>query len=142
MKRGKTPNAIVPSRVAGVTLVELMVAVVIVAVLAAIAYPSYRNFTAKGNRAAAQAFMMDVANREKQYLLDARQYIAVANNSAFSGALNVSVPSEVSKFYQVSVGTAATPPSFTVTATAQGTQVSDGDLQLTSDGTKTPSTKW
>jgi type IV pilus assembly protein PilE len=129
-------------RATGVTLMELMIVIVIIGILAAIGYPSYLNHVRKSNRAAAQAFMMDVANREKQYILDARQYIAVANNDVFPAALNMSVPTDVSRFYRMSVTTTATPPSFTVTATAQGSQVADGNLELRSDGTKLPTNKW
>ena len=62
------------SKQMGFSLIELMIAVVIVGVLAAVAFPSYQNYIVKSNRAAAQAFMVDAASREKQYLLDARSY--------------------------------------------------------------------
>src|SRR2546430_1240950 len=58
----------------GFTLIELMITVVVIAILAAIAYPSYQDHLRKGRRASAQAFMVDAANRQQQYLLDARNY--------------------------------------------------------------------
>lgn len=127
----------------GFSLIELMIAVVIVGILAAVAIPSYQNYVIKGNRAAAQAFMSDVANREKQYLLDARSYLSVADNSGFS-ALGMSVPGDVSRHYTVSVSApAATPPAFTITATPTSSQqTADGALTLTSEGAKTPADKW
>lgn len=127
----------------GFTLIELMVTVVIVGILAAIAYPSYRDYVVRSNRSATQAFMLEIANREKQYLLDSRQYVTVADNNAFPGALNLSVPAEVSRFYTLSVtASAGPPPSFIVNATAIGSQASDGNLSLADTGTKSPSNKW
>lgn len=127
----------------GFSLIELMIAVVVVGILAAVAFPSYQNYVIKSNRAAAQAFMVDAASREKQYLLDARSYVSVADNSGFT-ALGMTVPSDVSKHYTIAISApAATPPSFTVTATPTSSQqTDDGALTLTSDGTKGPSGKW
>ena len=120
-----------------------MIAVVIVGILAAVAFPSYQNYIVKSNRAAAQAFMVDAASREKQYLLDARAYLAVADNAAFTN-LGMTVPSDVSKHYAIAISApAATPPSFTITATPTSSQqTADGALTLTSDGTKGPGGKW
>ena len=42
----------------GVTLVELLIAVMIIGVLSAIAYPSYQNYVLKGHRTAAKADLM------------------------------------------------------------------------------------
>ena len=53
----------------GFTLLELMIVVAIVGILASIAYPSYMDHVRKGNRAKAQAFLMDVAQRQQNYLL-------------------------------------------------------------------------
>jgi len=115
-----------------------MIAVVIVGILAAVAFPSYQNYVVKSNRAAVQAFMMDVENRQKQYLLDARSY------TADLATLGMAAPSDVSNFYTVAIAASATPPAFEIRATpAVGTrQEADGELTLHSDGTKTPADKW
>ena len=54
------------NRVRGFTLIELMIAVAIIGILVAVAYPSYQGQVRKANRAAAQQFMLDVAMREQQ----------------------------------------------------------------------------
>ena len=120
----------------GFTLVELMIAVAIIGILASIAIPSYVEYVKKGRRASAQSHLMDIAQRQQQYLLDARTYAASLTT------LGVTTPTDVANYYTIQVNVADAPPSFTITATAQGTQVSDGNLTLDSTGAKTPVGKW
>lgn len=120
----------------GFTLVELMIVVAIVGILASIAIPSYVEYVKKGRRAAAQSHLMEIAQREQQYLLDARTYAASLTT------LGITTPTDVANYYTIQVNVADAPPSFTITATAQGTQTSDGNLTLDSTGAKTPTGKW
>jgi len=131
----------------GFSLLELMTAVVVVGILAAIAIPSYQNSVIKAHRRSAQTFLMDVAQKEAQYFLDARAYKPVTGNGNFASALNVSIPADVSSFYTVVVATTAVagqPPTFTATATpiAGTKQASDVTLTLDNTGAKTPADKW
>jgi type IV pilus assembly protein PilE len=124
----------------GFSLIELMIVVGAVAILAAIVWPSYQNYVLRANRSAAQQFMLDIANREEQYMLDARSY--AAGMTALS-TLNMTVPTTVIPYYTISVADVAGPPvGYTITATATGTQSVDGNLTLDSIGAKTPSNKW
>jgi type IV pilus assembly protein PilE len=123
----------------GFTLIELIITVAIVGILASIAYPSYTNSLRKSNRSAAQSVLMDIAQRQSQYLVENRSY------AASTSAVNVTVPSKVSSTYTITVtNSAGPPPSFTATATpiAGTNQVSDGVLTINNTGTKTPSNKW
>lgn len=129
----------------GFTLIELLIVVAVIGILAGIAYPSYTQYVVKSNRATAQAFMISVANRQEQYLLDARAYAEAADGASLVTNLKMSVPSEVSRHYGVAVAhVASNPRTFLITATpvTGGVQVADGVLTLNHLGTKTPSDKW
>ncbi len=53
----------------GITLIELMIVVVIFSILAAISYPSYREFSARAKRNEAKAALLQIAtNQERAYL--------------------------------------------------------------------------
>lgn len=126
----------------GFSLIEVMVAVAIIAIIAAVAYPSYLEYLKKGRRASAQTFMMEIANKQSQYLLDARNYavggdVTAITNSAPTG-LGLTIPSDVSPYYDLRVdpAVATTPPSYTIVATPKGTQASDGELTLDYTGAK------
>jgi len=127
-----------PGKQSGFTLIELMITVAIIGILTAIAFPSYQEYVKRGNRAAAQSEMMDIASRQQQYFLANRSY------ASSTSALNYSLPAAVSARYTAAIAAdnSATPPTFTITFTATGTQVSDGDLTLNSQGAKTPAAKW
>ena len=127
---------------AGFTLIELMVVIAIIGILAAVALPSYQQYLIRGHRAAAQSQMMDIANREQQYILSNRVYTATGAD------LGYSLPSDVGARYSYSItADNGSPPSFTITFTPKvGTpQASDGILVLTSEGVKTragDASKW
>jgi type IV pilus assembly protein PilE len=131
----------------GFTLIELMITVAVVGILAAIAYPSYQKYLVKSRRASAQATLMDIAQRQQQYLLDARGY------APDLATLNVTPPTNVSSVYTITIcQTAAspcvapggTPPTFAAIATpiAGTAQANDATLSITNTGVKSPSTFW
>lgn len=125
----------------GFTLTELMITVAVVSILVGIAVPSYRQYVIRGNRSAAQSVMMDIANREQQFLLANRRYA----DKATLESNGYTLPPEVSANYTWNVVANTDPPSFVITFTGIGAQATDNSpqpLTLTSSGEKTPEDKW
>jgi type IV pilus assembly protein PilE len=138
-------------RAGGFTLIELMIVVIILGILGAIAYPSYSQYVKRGHRSAAQQLMMKIASRQEQYMLDARSYTAALTGA---GSINLAGTEEsytctaaqcANAFYTITVAApGGTPPTYTITATATGTQASFTPVPLTLDnlGTKAPLVDW
>jgi type IV pilus assembly protein PilE len=125
----------------GFTLIELMIVVAVIALLASIAIPSYRQYVIRANRSAAQSAMMDIANRQQQFLLANRAYADKAALEASGYAL----PAEVSSNYSWAVNLPVdVTPRFVITLTplAGSGQASDVTLTLDEQGRKTPPEKW
>jgi type IV pilus assembly protein PilE len=72
----------------GFTLVELIVAMVILATLAAIAIPSYNQYVLKSHRTEAKAALMDAASLEERYFSTSNLY----TNSALQLGYGVAGP--------------------------------------------------
>ena len=124
---------------AGFTLIELMIAVAVVAILTVISLPSYAEFVKRGTRADAQAFLMEIALRQQQRVVDRRAYAATL------GDLGLALPQSLAGKYTVSMSApVVVPPTFTLTAAPQGGQSSEGcgALTLTSTGERSPARCW
>ena len=128
-------------RTKGFSLIELMIAIAIIGVLLRLALPGYQKYVARTNRTEATQFLVDLANRQQQYLMDARQYATSLT------ALNITaVPTRFGESYDLTITTAAgPPPTFTLTATPKGAQAKqDGTTAITIDekGNRAPADKW
>lgn len=120
-------------RIRGFTLIEIMIVVVVIAALAAIGFPSYRDHIARGQRSQGQQFLIDVAQREEQFLLDRRQYTDVLGN----GGLNMTQPAMKYDAPTITL-VAGPPPGFVVCMNpTNGSNLaarSDGTICINSQG--------
>ena len=103
----------------GFTLIEVMITVAVVAILAAVALPSYFEYVTRSKLVEAKSNLSDMRTRMEQYFLDNRSYpnncIPAASGPA--GAGNIYLPASA-KFFTVTC--ALTPTTYTVTATGIG----------------------
>lgn len=96
----------------GFTLVEMMIVVVIMAIIASIAVPSYQNNIRKANRADGMDMALEVAQRMERCFTAYSAY----NNANCPTAATTSTKGH----YSIAVSAAAS--AFTVTATASSNQ--------------------
>jgi len=126
----------------GFTLIELMITLAIVAILAAIAYPSYREQVARGRRSEAQIALLDAAQwMERQYTLGNR-YDQKADGTAIDAAALPSLSARTQAAYTLAFASGQpTASAFTLTMAPKGPMTGDrcGTFELSNRGEKTVS---
>lgn len=132
----------------GLTLIELMIAVAITAILASLAYPSYEGHVRKGRRATAQAALQELAAKQHQFLLDQRRYARRCDTCTAAekaSEIPYAPPQALAGFYTLhaNVPDAAYLPAstnFAVSAVPSEAMAARGEATLSIDqrGQKTP----
>ena len=130
----------------GLTLIELMIVVTIVAILSAFAYPSYERYVIKSKRSIAQNALLQVADRQQQFFMDNKRFAADITDLGFpadpyvvddDGA--VTVAGDTDAVYSLSLSN-VTATTWTVTAAPLHGQLSRdtycGNLTITHTGAK------
>jgi type IV pilus assembly protein PilE len=109
------------------TLIELMIVVVVVAILASIAVPGYRNHVLRTHRVEARTALLDLAAaQEKFYLVNNTYATGLQLTTAPPGGLGLPATTE-NGWYTLAIADGASAAGFSATATAAGTQTADAD---------------
>ena len=125
----------------GFTLIELMITVAIVAILAAVALPSYRNYFIRAARVQAQTELLELASMQEKIYLNSNAYtanVATAYTGTAAGGLGRTSGTTQDARYVLSLTLGTGSQSFVLTATpGAGTQqVGDGNLSISENGQK------
>ena len=138
-------------KVGGFTLIELMVALVIISILAMVAYPAYQNNIARARRADAQGDLMSLANvMERQFTANSTYMGAGTVDIDGDGNGDTGAPATFSPtspaagggqpIYTLTIAPAPAPTQTTYTLVATpipgGPQATDGILTLTQAGVR------
>ncbi len=144
----KTPRLASPRplrrRLTGFTLIELMVTVAIVAILAAIAYPSYRNYVIRGQLVSATNGLSALRANMERFFQDNRTYVTTGT---FVSPCTVAGLTSGNFSLTCTGSGAPTATTYTLSATGQaGTNVAgftftvdQNNVQLTTVGSPAPS---
>jgi type IV pilus assembly protein PilE len=133
----------------GMTLIELMVVVAIVAIVFALAFPSYERYVVRTKRTVAQNALLQVADRQQQFFMDNKQFAANLTNLGFNANPFVvddqgsaTVATDDDAVYSVTLSN-VTQTTWTATAAPLQGQLSRdtecGSLSITQAGTKASS---
>ena len=112
----------------GFTLIELMIVVVIIGILAAIAYPSYTQYLIKTNRVDAQTEMVKVAALLQKYRVLNSTYLKADGTSLTLDDLGVSsnYPDSVKPMYSLTLSNVSA-GTWTLTATPKANTIQTGN---------------
>lgn len=130
----------------GVTLIELMIVVVIIAIISAFAYPSYTQFIVRAKRTAGTSMLLQIADRQQQFFMDNKRFAADLTRLGYAGNTvmidedgAVVADGDADRIYNIGI-TAVTATTYTLTAAPQLVQAYKdtkcGSLTLTEAGVK------
>ncbi len=138
----------------GITLIELMIVVAVVAILAGVAYPAYTDQMTKTRRSDGHAALLEAMSRQEKFYTNNNTYTTSLSNLTYGVDGNGKADSP-ENYYKISaracgVNTCntATPQPINscieILAEPQGSQAGDGNLSYDSRGAKCPpnSGKW
>lgn len=119
----------------GFTLIELLITIVIVGILASVAYPSYRDNVRQANRSEAIAELQSLLAAQERYFLQNREYADDLTELGFASA-TLSIDNYAIQARACSDAGADIDMSLCgeIIASATGDQENDGDIVMNSIG--------
>ena len=83
MTGGQRMQAKLMHTMRGITLIELMIVVVIIGIMAVVAYPNYREFAARAKRNEAKAALLQIATNQERFYLQNNSYTCLMTRLGF-----------------------------------------------------------
>jgi type IV pilus assembly protein PilE len=128
----------------GFTLIELLIVVVVVAILAGIAVPSYRAYVLRSHRVEGKSALLAVATAQEKFYLQNNRY-ALDDERADAPPTGLGIPDDTENGWysiEVEVDDEDDPQAWSATVTAKGDQADDtscAEMTLTSTGSRSAS---
>ena len=117
----------------GFSLIELMIAVGVIGVLAAIAIPSYTQYAIRSSRQAAQSELVILASIQEKIYLNSNAYasnVIAPYSGSFSGGLGVTSGKSRDGKYMFSVTVSSATYTLIATPTIGSSQSEDGTISI------------
>jgi type IV pilus assembly protein PilE len=138
-KIGCAMNTFFSKRIKGFTIIELMIVLIIIAILVAVAYPSFIQYARKAKRGEAQQLLLNWAINQEIYR---------SNNPTYAGVGDL--PAPTNDYYSFGTDGDPTATAYILQADAGGDQANDRAkdgsscevLSLNQNGVKQPAACW
>ncbi len=135
-------------RLRGFTLIELVIVITLIAVLASIAIPSYRNYVMRGHRTVAKTALVELQARQEGYYVDRKRYATLLTRLAYpsdpvwiTATGEPDTSAQPDSIYRIELAN-VTATDYTLQAVPVGAQADDsrcGTLTVVASGRKSAS---